>query len=197
MIETLLQWDTAIFHWINHDWTCQILDMVMPIARNKYTWVPLYIFCVAWIAFNYSLKQTLWVYVFVAIGIFASDTISSKLIKYEFKRPRPCQEQLMDPPVIMRVSCGGGFSFTSSHATNHFCLAAFLTTVFGGIMRRWKYLWWVWALFISIAQVYVGLHYPLDILGGGLLGTVIGLAMGILCRHLIRNTEAPGMTEMA
>ena len=186
MIETLVQWDTAIFHWINSGWSNALLDFIMPLARNKYTWVPLYVLCLAWVIFNHTWRQTGWIYLFIAFSIFASDTISSKLIKYNVRRPRPCQEQVMEPPVIQRVSCGGGYSFTSSHATNHFCLAAFLVTVFGSYMRRWKYAWWIWAAFISLAQVYVGLHYPFDILGGALLGALIGVAMGILCRQMIR-----------
>jgi undecaprenyl-diphosphatase len=98
----------------------------------------------------------------------------------------------MDPPVIERVSCGSGYSFTSSHATNHFCIAAFLVSVFGTYMRKWKYVWWAWASLISIAQVYVGVHYPLDIIGGGLLGTIIGTSMGILCKHRINgNSTGP------
>jgi membrane-associated phospholipid phosphatase len=131
-----------------------------------------------------------YIFAFVAVSIFASDTISSKLIKYQVRRPRPCHEQQMVPPVIQRVSCGSGFSFTSSHAANHFCLAAFLVTLFGSYMKKWKHLWWVWAALISLAQVYVGLHYPLDILGGAILGIIIGGSMGILCKHRIVKLSA-------
>jgi undecaprenyl-diphosphatase len=167
------------------------LDLILTAARNKYLWIPLYVLCLTWILFNLSLKHSGYVFFFIAVSIFASDTISSKLIKYQVQRPRPCHEQQMDPPVIQRVSCGSGYSFTSSHATNHFCIAAFFVTVFGAYMRRWKHLWWVWASVISIAQVYVGLHYPLDILGGAMLGTIIGISMGVICRHQIKEPIKP------
>jgi undecaprenyl-diphosphatase len=187
MMETLLHWDTSLFHWINSGWSNPVFDFLLPAARNKYTWFPLYVLCLSWIMFNFTFRQVAYILVFISISVFASDTISSSLIKKHVERPRPCHEQQMEPPVIQRVPCGGGFSFTSSHATNHFCLAAFLVTVFGAYMRRWKYLWWVWAAVISIAQVYVGLHYPLDILGGAILGSVIGTSMGILCRQKVKD----------
>lgn len=187
MMETLLHWDTAIFHWINHGWSNPVFDFLLPAARNKYVWLPLYVFCITWILFNFTLKQATIILLFITVSIFASDTISSSLIKKQVQRPRPCHEQQMIPPVIERVPCGGGYSFTSSHAANHFCLAAFLVTVFGKYMRRWRHIWWAWAAMISIAQVYVGLHYPLDILGGAILGIIIGSSMGIICRQQIRD----------
>lgn len=187
MMQTLVQWDTALFHWINSGWSNPVFDLLFTAVRIKYLWIPLYVLCLSWIVFNSTVRQSAWIIFFVTASIFASDTISSKLIKYQVQRPRPCQEKQMEPPVIQRVSCGSGYSFTSSHATNHFCLAAFLVTVFGGYMKRWKYWWWVWAAMISIAQVYVGLHYPLDVIGGGLLGSIIGMSMGTLCRHRIKE----------
>ena len=188
MMETIVQWDTSLFHWINSGWSNPVFDLLLTAARNKYLWIPLYVLCLSWIVFNSTVRQSAWVILFVSASIFASDTISSKLIKYQVQRPRPCQEQQMVPPAIQRVSCGSGYSFTSSHAANHFCLAAFLVTVFGWYMKRWKYLWWVWAIIICIAQVYVGVHYPLDVIGGGILGGLIGMSMGTLCSHRIKET---------
>ncbi len=182
MMETLLQWDTSLMHWINDGWSHPVFDVILVAARNKYVWLPLYILAISWILLNLPSRHSLKTLLFITISIFASDTISSKLIKFQVKRPRPCHELQMEPQVIQRVECGIGYSFTSSHAANHFCFAAFLIMVFGRYMRRWKYLWWVWAAMVSLAQVYVGLHYPLDVLGGGLLGILIGGSMGILCR---------------
>ena len=186
MMETLLHWDTFLFHWINAGWSNGMLDVLMPIFRTKYAWLPVYVFFIAWIAFNFTIRQTLYSLLFITVSIFASDTISSKLIKNQVQRPRPCHEQAMSPPVIERVSCSSGYSFTSSHAANHFCLAAFMVTVFGQYMGRWKHLWWLWAALISLAQVYVGVHYPLDVIGGGLLGIIIGTSMGIFCKHKMK-----------
>lgn len=188
MMETILQWDTAFFHLINDGWSSAVLDFILPNARNKYVWVPLYVLVLSWILINLSVRQWAYTFLFIALSVFASDTISSKLIKKQVQRVRPCAELIMEPVVIQRIHCGGGYSFTSSHAANHFCMAAFLVTVFGVYMKRWKHLWWVWAGTISIAQVYVGVHYPLDVLGGALLGIIIGVSAGILCKQRLKLT---------
>lgn len=188
MMETLLHWDTALFHWINSGWSNPVLDVIFPAIRNKYFWLPLYVLVIFWIIINHHIRKVLLILFFLGLSIFASDTISSKLIKYQVQRPRPCHILNMDPVVIERVKCGSGFSFPSSHAANHFCLAAFITSIFGDYMRRWKYLWWVWAGLIALAQVYVGIHYPLDILGGAVLGIIVGMSMGKYC---FRKISAP------
>src|SRR5690349_3874415 len=112
-METLLHWDTALFHWINSGWTNAVFDVIMPFARNKYAWLPLYVLCLSWILFNFSTKHVGYIFLFITVSIFASDTISSKLIKYQVMRPRPCHEQRMEPQMILRVNCGSGYSFTS------------------------------------------------------------------------------------
>ena len=195
MMHTVLQWDTAIMHWINSGWSNAFFDWLMPVLRNKYVWLPIYIFSFAWIVFNFTRRQSLYAVVFAILAVFASDTISSKLIKNNVQRPRPCQVASLE--VIQRVSCGSGYSFTSSHAANHFCVAAFVVTVFGHFMGKWRHLWWVWAALVGIAQIYVGLHYPLDILGGAVLGIIVGLSMGTLAKHYmsIRNTHVNTITN--
>lgn len=190
MMQGLLHLDTALFHWINSGWSNPVFDVLLTAARNKYIWLPLYVLCISWILFNHNVRQSTYIILLLVAGIFVSDTISSKVIKFQVQRPRPCHELFMEPPVIQRVPCGGGFSFTSSHAANHFCLATFLVIIFGKYMRKWKYLWWVWAAIISLAQVYVGLHYPLDILGGGMLGTLIGWSFGKIGYRLLVDIPA-------
>jgi membrane-associated phospholipid phosphatase len=185
MMHTVLQWDTAVMHWVNSGWSNAFFDWFLPAMRNKYIWLPLYVFCLGWILFNFSRRQSLYAILFAVLAVFASDTISSKLIKNTVHRPRPCQVSSLE--VIQRVPCGSGFSFTSSHAANHFCVAAFAIVVFGQYMGRWKYLWWLWAFLISIAQVYVGVHYPLDIFGGAIVGVIIGMSMGTICKHQIMH----------
>lgn len=188
-MQALLHWDTSLMHWINSGWSNAFFDWLMPALRNKYLWLPLYVFCFAWILFNFTRKQSLLAILFAILSVFATDTISSKLIKTVVQRPRPCQSSALD--VIQRVSCGSGYSFTSSHAANHFCVAAFAITVFGFFMGKWKYAWWGWAMVISISQIYVGLHYPLDILGGAVLGVVVGFSMGTICKHQMKSWKEP------
>jgi undecaprenyl-diphosphatase len=72
-------------------------------------------------------------------------------------------------------SCSGSFSFTSSHAANHFGMATFASITFYSTFKRYIFLTYLWAFFISYAQVYVGVHYPLDVLGGAAIGTLAGV----------------------
>ncbi|MCY1248395.1 undecaprenyl pyrophosphate phosphatase [compost metagenome] len=114
----------------------------------------------------------------------ASDVVSSHLIKKSIKRVRPCNDIVFKQEVNIRVRCGSGFSFTSSHATNHFALAFFWIVLF---RRKWKHAMWLcitWATLISISQIYVGVHYPFDILCGAILGILIGLATGYIFKKI-------------
>ena len=110
---------------------------------------------------------------FAALTILLSDQ-ASNLVKHFVHRLRPCA---VDESVRLLVAeCSKTFSFTSNHAANHFALAVFLSLVF----RQYRWLAVVlviWAGFISLSQVYVGLHYPADIAGGALLGSM----MAYLC----------------
>jgi undecaprenyl-diphosphatase len=103
-----------------------------------------------------------------------SDTTSSNLIKKNVRRLRPCNDVEMQDRIHERVRCGGGYSFTSSHAANHFAAAVFLIGVFG-LSGRWQQKALLgWAAAIAVSQVYVGVHYPLDVTCGALLGVAIG-----------------------
>jgi undecaprenyl-diphosphatase len=87
--------------------------------------------------------------------------------------------------------CGSNPSFTSSHALNHFAFAAFVVSSFKGV-SKWIYLLFVWAAIISYSQVYVGVHYPSDVIAGGLLGTLLGgIGYGITKQALSLHQPQP------
>jgi undecaprenyl-diphosphatase len=94
-------------------------------------------------------------------------------VKPLVERSRPCAEQ-SSIDVIAKVRCGSGYSFTSSHATNHFAIAIFFIFTLGRYIKYLSIGLIVWASLISLAQVYVGVHYPSDIFCGMLLGIAIG-----------------------
>jgi undecaprenyl-diphosphatase len=70
--------------------------------------------------------------------------------------------------------CSGGFSFTSSHAANHFGLAMFIVMTLQPLLKNYRYLFLIWAAIISYAQVYVGVHFPLDVFAGAIIGIAVG-----------------------
>ena len=169
----LLQYDQYLFYLINSSWTTNWLDALMPLLRNKYFWLPVYTFIISFSLINFG-KNGLYLLLFGVLTIAISDTLSSQVIKKTIKRVRPCNDILIKDRVELRVHCGGGYSFTSSHAANHFALAMFLIFTLGKNNRWIKRGLILWAGSIAYAQVYVGVHYPLDVLIGSFLGIFIG-----------------------
>lgn len=166
--------DFRFFDFINHGMSNAFFDAIMPVLRNRDTWIPLYILLFIYLAYHYKFKA--WKIIVLAIvSIILADGLSSHILKPFVARIRPCNTTDLLHEVILRVNhCSGGFSFPSSHAANHFALAAFI-----GFASKEKSKWFLrvgllWAALISFAQVYVGVHFPIDVLFGGLLGFEIG-----------------------
>jgi len=114
-----------------------------------------------------------------------TDHTSAAIMKPYFARLRPCFEPALEGVIRSVVSCGGKYGMPSTHASNHFGMASFWFFGFlwmGG--RRWYWLW-IWALAIGYAQVYVGKHYPGDILVGAMLGTLAGWLFALLFRKWV------------
>ena len=176
-MNTILHFDQQLFFFINNDCHTDLLDKVMPYWRSMYFWLPLYVFFGAFIIEKFKKNGLLYL---LALGLTVgvSDTVSSKFIKKSVQRSRPCHDQSrnsdMKREVKLLVRCGSGYSFPSSHATNHFAVATFIVLTFA---QGKKWLNWgliAWASSIALGQVYVGVHYPIDIIGGGILGALIG-----------------------
>jgi undecaprenyl-diphosphatase len=166
--------DTAAFEFINGTLSNRLFDAVLPWFREKLFWAPLYLFILVFIWYNFP--RWFWPLLFGAVLVVAlSDSISSRLIKMEVQRIRPCNDPAMAGRVRLRVEgCGAGYSFTSSHASNHFGVAVFLIGALGRVRRWVRPALLAWAGGVALAQVYVGVHYPLDVVAGGLLGAAIG-----------------------
>jgi membrane-associated phospholipid phosphatase len=175
-MNTLVNIDQHLFFFINNDCQIDALNKLMPYWRSMYLWIPIYVFFIAFIAEKFGKKG--WIYLlFLGLTIGVSDTISSKIIKKSVARYRPCNDENFKTQVKLLVNCGSGYSFTSSHASNHFAIATFVILTFVG-RRKWlKWALLTWAFTISLGQVYVGVHYPLDVIGGGILGSLIGWGM--------------------
>lgn len=183
MPDTLLQLDRYLFHLINHDLGNQFFDWIMPWLRNAKFWIPLYVFIVTFSIWRFK-KQGLLIILLLVLTVGTADFTSASLIKKTVKRIRPCNDPALKETVVMRVDCGTGYSFPSTHATDHFSMALFLAMVF---YKRWRWIWlWaiLWAAVISFAQVYVGVHYPVDVTAGAMYGALIGILFALLNKKL-------------
>lgn len=159
----------------------------MPIARDKYTWIPLYALLVFLIIRKHKIKAV-YVLGFALLSLVFADQLSAHVIKPLVQRIRPCNDaSLLQYVHNELVDCGSGFSFVSSHATNHFALAIYFIMVFAKPSNKFYVVlgFVLWAGLISFAQVYVGVHYPFDVLGGALLGMLIGYGAGWANRYTL------------
>lgn len=175
----LLQLDHTLFEAINNGLQNSFLDTVLPLWRNKYIWIPAYLFLITFLVVNFQ-KRGLLIIAVAVLTIAIADMTSSEILKKSIQRLRPCKTAHLADQVHLLVPCGSGYSFPSSHATNHFALAFFLIGVAGTRFSKIKLPLLLWAASIAISQVYVGVHFPLDVLGGTLLGSLIGFTMSRL-----------------
>lgn len=144
-------------------------------ASGRFTWIPFYILIIALLIKQYK-KESIIIIFFTVITIILSDQISVHLFKNIFLRLRPCHNPELEGSLhLINNICGGQFGFVSSHAANSFGLLAFLTPL---VRKKLPYLWLgitVWALLLCYCRVYMAVHYPFDVLCGGIVGSFIGL----------------------
>jgi undecaprenyl-diphosphatase len=179
--------DQSLFHQINGVWHHPLLDTILPWTRHSNNWIPLYLVLLGWMGYQIGSKTWKWL-LFALLNVTLTDQVSSSIFKPLFHRLRPCNDPaLFGKTRLLLEHCSGGFSFTSSHAANHFGLAMFIFISWGVAMERVTKYFFVWAGIIAFAQVYVGVHYPLDILGG----TIIGLVAGYLMAKLYLKWAGP------
>lgn len=174
-MDKLIELDRWLFLKLNRDATHSILDTLMPLVRQPLVWIPLYLFLFIFFIINFPKKMFMWL---AALGttVAVSDFLSSWVIKPMFGRLRPCNDsELADKINLLASYCGQNGSFTSSHATNHFAIATFLFITMKNVWGSYNYLFFFWAIMIGYAQIYVGVHFPADILGGFFLGWIIGM----------------------
>ncbi|MBL4657732.1 MAG: phosphatase PAP2 family protein [Flavobacteriales bacterium] len=181
MIETLESLDIALFLFLNGLYHLSI-DPLMLWISDKYVWIPFYIFLLALVVRKHELKSLLIIVPALIILITLSDQISVHVFKNGFERLRPCYNEDVQGIVHLVGNCGGQFGFISSHATNSFALAAFLTLVMK--TRSFTYMIIAWAAIVSYSRIYLGVHYPADIIGGMVIGSVIGSVVWLATKHV-------------
>ncbi|MBA4168743.1 MAG: phosphatase PAP2 family protein [Chitinophagaceae bacterium] len=164
------------------------LYWLMMVLRNALTWIPLYAFILFWLV-RYQ-KKFAWQFIVLSLVVFTiTDFTSASILKPLFLRPRPCADLALQGVVRDLVGCGGKYGMPSSHASNHFGLATFWYFSIKWMSNR-KWLWlWLWAALVCYAQVYVGKHYPGDILAGSVLGTSVGFLFAMVFRKWLLKKD--------
>ena len=166
--------DQTLFRVINHEFASPFMDKAALAFREPKTWIPLYLFMAIFSIWKFKNRSWIWILLFI-VTVTLSDQVSSHFLKNYFNRIRPCGDPLFSPYVRLVLGrCPTSASFTSSHAANHFAMATFVARTFKPFLFKWRFLFFIWAAIVSISQVYVGVHYPFDIVGGTLVGLFIG-----------------------
>ncbi len=146
------------------------LDECMIFLTEKFVWIPLYVVIVAMLVKKFRSKVWLPLIV-VALIITASDQFASGLMKPWIGRLRPCHVPELQSQLHLVKGCGGTYGFISSHAANTFALATFLTLVFS--LRWFSAGLFLWCSAVSYSRIYLGAHYPGDIVFGAISGMII------------------------
>ena len=167
---------------INHAHST-LLDTVMIFASNRLVWFPVYTILIGWLIYHFRWRAALLLpLVIAAVGL--ADSITSRLFKPFFERPRPCHDATLEHLLRLPDGCGGQFGFLSSHAANSMALAIFLALVLpAGRFRGLKIGVFAWFVLLSYSRVYLGAHYPTDVLGGAAVGGLMGWLAAVAYQH--------------
>ncbi len=182
MLETLQNIDIDVFLFFNgmHN---SIFDTIMYWISETMPWIPLWIFFIYLIIKNYG-KKGIWLVLIMIAAVGLADFVSVHAFKNVFMRLRPCHNPAISDVVhIVRDHCGGQYGFVSSHSTNMFAIAAFMSLALQKRFPKSYILFLLWASLIAYSRVYLGVHYPADVLGGAILGSGISSAAWLVAKR--------------
>lgn len=187
MLELLRQLDENLLLAIN-GWNSSLADGAMAIVSDRLTWVPLYLFCAWLLVHRFGLKNGILLTLAVIAAVGAADYVSHDWIKATVCRMRPSNplNPLSESLHLVDGHRGGRFSFPSNHAANSSTLATAIVIL---LRRRWiMSMMGIWVLLNCYSRLYMGVHYPSDMLGGIALGILIGLATAFVSKRYILSS---------
>jgi undecaprenyl-diphosphatase len=184
LMEKLIELDMKLFTLLN-GWHSDFCDPIMVFLSKVWVWIPLYLGVLVYLFFTKKWKVALLAVATIVLAYLASEHISV-FIKESVARLRPCEEPLLANSVRMLEPHGSLYGFVSGHACNTFCFAALSSLIIR--KKIYSILIFTWAAMVSYSRIYVGKHYPADIIGGALLGLLIAYLVWLIYKTILRKT---------
>lgn len=191
MIDAILEWDRELFHFCNTTLATPVGDVLWPIVTHydRFPAVRIALLVVWILLIAKGGRRGRMAAVILLPVIVLSDQLNSNVIKELVGRPRPCH-LVNGVPIMtdirMLVDCGPGFAFTSSHAVNNAAAA----TVLSHYYPRWSWAFILWAALVALSRVFVGVHYPLDVVSGAIVGAGIAFLVIVAGERAVRAVSA-------
>ena len=172
-MDTLIQWDKELFLFLNGLGTAS-WDGFWLFITNKLSSIPLYALLLFFTYRFLGLKRTLIVLLFVGLLITATDQLAN-FFKYGVARLRPCHdEDIQMLARLVKKSCGGKYGYFSAHAANSMALASFFSVMLKSNISRMPLFLFLWASLVAYSRIYIGVHFPMDVITGSLIGILFG-----------------------
>lgn len=189
LMDQLRALDRSVFLAIN-GWHSPWADVMMSTLSELLLWIPIYLLFLFLLHRRYGWKGLAWSVPVIALMIYGSDSGSVILFKNAVQRLRPCHvPELQGVVHVVDGYCGGSFGFVSSHASNHFAIASFMGSVLQGKPRWvWPALL-LWASVIAYSRIYLGVHYPGDVVAGAAFGATVGCIASLIHKRLMMRLQ--------
>ena len=180
----IIQGDKEVFLYLNNLGSSSF-DQFWILLSETWIWVPLYMIFLYLLFRTFPLRSLIFILIFIALGVTVSDQLAG-IFKTGIARFRPCHDPALEG-LMREVKCGGQFGFYSSHASNTFFIATFMSLLLKNKFKILPYVLLFWAAIVSYSRIYLGVHFPLDLIMGGLMGFLLGGLFATITQNVLNK----------
>lgn len=183
-MQEIIQEDRQAFLYLNNLGN-PAFDQLWTMISGTWIWVPLYVIFLYLLYKNFAFRNLIFILIFIALGVTVSDQLAG-IFKSGIMRLRPCHDLALQESMRI-VQCGGKFGFYSSHASNTFFIATLMSRLLYRKISILPFLLFFWAAVVSYSRIYLGVHFPMDIIMGAAMGFLLGGFFSTLAFKVIQR----------